>query len=242
MKAPDRATPTGHELLVGELTVALSSSTADAEHSALPAALAARIAAAGERSLRADASLATTRQRPPEASWRLWSGWLAAAAVLGLWVGTPGRRARETSPSAPPASTPPAATRSAGALRDSLLQNDRALLKLAWVSSTDDASPMIGGDVVWSAAAQRGVMRVVGLAPNDAKRSQYQLWIFDKARDSRYPVDGGVFDIPAGATEVVIPFAARLPVGEAIMFVLTVEAPGGAVVSGRERVVGVAKS
>lgn len=50
-------------------------------------------------------------------------------------------------------------------------------------------------DVVWSTRAQRGVMRLIGLKSNDARRWQYQLWIFDKTRDQRYPVDGGVFDV-----------------------------------------------
>jgi len=90
--------------------------------------------------------------------------------------------------------------------------------------------------VVWSTRAQRGVMRLVGLKSNDARRWQYQLWIFDKARDQRYPVDGGVFDVPAGATEVFVSINARVPVGDAVMFAVTVEAPGGVVVSTRERV------
>jgi anti-sigma-K factor RskA len=85
-------------------------------------------------------------------------------------------------------------------------------------------------------------MRFTGLAPNDRARWQYQLWIFDKRRDQRYPVDGGVFDIPAGAAEVLVPIHARLPVGEATMFVVTVEPVGGVVVSSRERIALIAKT
>lgn len=79
-------------------------------------------------------------------------------------------------------------------------------------------------------------MRLIGLKSNDVRRWHYQLWIFDKTRDQRYPVDGGVFDVPAGATEVFVPINARVPVGSAVMFAVTVEAPGGVVVSTRERV------
>jgi anti-sigma-K factor RskA len=66
---------------------------------------------------------------------------------------------------------------------------------------------------------------------------QYQLWIFDGGRDQRYPVDGGVFDVPTNATEVVIPIHAALPVLSAKAFAVTVEKPGGVVVSGRQHVV-----
>jgi len=93
------------------------------------------------------------------------------------------------------------------------------------------------GDVVWDPATQQGFMRFAALAVNEPTRFQYQLWIFDAARDERFPVDGGVFDIPAGVTEVLVPIRAKLPVSNAVLFAVTVEAPGGVVVSGRERIV-----
>ncbi len=82
-------------------------------------------------------------------------------------------------------------------------------------------------------------MRFVGLAPNDPKVLQYQLWIFDKLRDERYPVDGGVFDVGAVGPdgELVIKITAKLAVGEPVLFAITVEPPGGVVVSKRERIV-----
>jgi len=46
------------------------------------------------------------------------------------------------------------------------------------------------GDVVWDRRAQRGFLLLRGFVPNDPARSRYQLWIFDGARDDRYPVDG----------------------------------------------------
>jgi len=48
-------------------------------------------------------------------------------------------------------------------------------------------------------------LRLKGYVANDPAGAQYQLWIFDAARDDRYPVDGGVFDVPAGRDEVLIP-------------------------------------
>ena len=100
----------------------------------------------------------------------------------------------------------------------------------------DPAGKAASGDVVWSASAQRGFMRFTGLAPNDPTKLQYQLWIFDKDRDERYPVDGGVFDV--GSTgEVIVPISAKLHVASPTLFSVTVEQPGGVVVSKRERIV-----
>lgn len=84
-------------------------------------------------------------------------------------------------------------------------------------------------------------MHIEGLPANDPGTLQYQLWIFDKDRDERYPVDGGVFDIPAGATAVDVPIRATLAVDEPVLFAVTVEKPGGVMVSSRERIVLVAK-
>jgi anti-sigma-K factor RskA len=49
-------------------------------------------------------------------------------------------------------------------------------------------------------------------------------------------VDGGVFDIPAGQREILVPIDARVPVGDAVMFAITVEPAGGVVVSTRDRI------
>jgi anti-sigma-K factor RskA len=77
-------------------------------------------------------------------------------------------------------------------------------------------------------------MRIRGLAANDPTVEQYQLWIFDAERNADHPIDGGVFDVAADG-EVVVPMDPRLPVGRATLFAVTVEKPGGVVVSSRER-------
>ncbi|WP_411279088.1 anti-sigma factor domain-containing protein [Gemmatimonas sp.] len=176
----------------------------------------------------------------PRRAFLAWSGWLAAAALLAVWLGGPS--GATTSPGGLPERTASIAAASAVAsaatswVRDSLMAADLAVTRIAWAPSTDSTALGAGGDVVWSTRAQRGVMRLIGLKTNDARRWQYQLWIFDKSRDQRYPVDGGVFNVPAGVTEVFVPINARVPVGDAVMFAVTVEAPGGVVVSTRERV------
>jgi hypothetical protein len=83
-------------------------------------------------------------------------------------------------------------------------------------------------------------MRLQGLAANDPGVVQYQLWIFDKARDAKYPVDGGVFDVTGG--EVVVPIVAKLHVEQPTLFAVTVERPGGVVVSDRKRIAIVASA
>ena len=113
---------------------------------------------------------------------------------------------------------------------------DRDAIVAEWVATDDPSATSASGDVVWSPAEQRGFMLFRGLQANQPSTFQYQLWIFDANRDERFPVDGGVFDIQAGAQEVIIPFQPNVPVGDAVLFAITVEAPGGVVVSSRERI------
>jgi len=186
---------------------------------------------------------------PPRAAGRglLSSGWVAAAAVLVIALGAYfARRPAPVAdapkvPSAVPAPLPPPpAPPSAAEERGALLAR-AGTVKTEWTATKDPAAKGATGDVVWNAREQRGYMRFSGLAQNDPRATQYQLWIFDKTRDDKYPVDGGVFDVDAASGDVVVPITARLPVAEAALFAVTVEKPGGVVVSKRERVVVTAK-
>ena len=53
-------------------------------------------------------------------------------------------------------------------------------------------------------------------------------------------MDGGVFDVPAGRDEVLVPVHPTLTVSRAVAFAVTVEQPGGAVVSDRAKLVALA--
>jgi anti-sigma-K factor RskA len=110
-------------------------------------------------------------------------------------------------------------------------------LKIPLAATKDPAAAGVTGDVVWDPVTQRGFLHFTGLAANDPAVHQYQIWIFDAGRDKRYPVDGGVFDVPANTAEVVVPIRAELMVRKPAAFAVTVEKPGGVVVSGREHVV-----
>lgn len=148
--------------------------------------------------------------------------WLAAAAALlaALYFAFP-------TPDAPPDFV--------GA-RSALLEDRADVVNLTWKGTEDAAAAGgVGGDVVWSHAAQRGYMRFSSLAANDPDVEQYQLWIFDETRPEATPVDGGVFDVPSEG-EVVVPIRAALNVGKAHLFAVTVEKAGGVVVSDRSRI------
>ena len=118
--------------------------------------------------------------------------------------------------------------------RELLLAQADDVVRIPWTAAGDPSADGASGEVVWSDRWQQGYLRVRGLAANDPQASQYQLWIFDATRDPRYPVDGGVFDI-RGAGEAFVAIRARLPVEQATRFAVTVERPGGVVVSSRER-------
>ncbi len=96
-------------------------------------------------------------------------------------------------------------------------------------------APKAAGKVVWSDSRQQGYMVLKDLDVNDPLNEQYQLWIFDTAKDQAHPVDGGVFNI-ATTGEVLVPIMAHIPVNRAVQFAITVERPGGVTVSSREKI------
>lgn len=153
------------------------------------------------------------------------SGWLAAAALLAALVlqNLPGRE------------------RDAVSRRADLMARAPDLVRAEWIAGADPLAGGVNGDVVWSRARQEGYMRFRDLPPNDPARQQYQLWIFDKARDGweARPVDGGVFDVLRGE-EVVVSIAPKLEVREAALFAVTLESAGGVVVSAREHLLATA--
>ncbi len=103
-----------------------------------------------------------------------------------------------------------------------------------WKAQDDPAATNASGKVVWNDQQQRGFMIFNGMEVNDPNVQQYQLWIFDTARNDELPVDGGVFDITSSG-EVIVPIDAKLSIEKAKLFAVTVERPGGVVRSDRER-------
>lgn len=119
------------------------------------------------------------------------------------------------------------------------LLSEPDLIRVAWAPGPDETGAGASGEVLWSDSRQHGYMIFRGLPKLDPSVNQYQLWIVDPDRDT-HPVDGGVFDInPAVAApngELRIPIDAKLAIERPAAFVITVEQPGGVVVSSQERV------
>ncbi len=113
--------------------------------------------------------------------------------------------------------------------RGMLLRSAADALQLEWQPSSQPGYAGVRGDVVWSNARQQGYLRLASLPLNDPATAQYQLWIIDPERDAR-PVDGGVFDV-SSTGEVVVPIQAKLAVIRPGAFAITLEKPGGVVVS-----------
>ena len=250
------------QLLGGELgdeaferaAAAITLSRLEADLEPLPADLEARIL-----------NTAAEHLPPPQASpapalvvlpspWRERVAWLLAAACFLLAVFSWTTRPSGVVSSAPPqpgsaipvavVTPPPCPTLperkpppSPAEERERLLADGGDVVRLPWSATKDAAGAAASGDVVWSQSRQIGYMRFHGLDPNDPKRIEYQLWIFDEERDDRYPVDGGVFDVDRVTGDIIVPIHAKVVVHKPKLFAITVEPPGGVVVSKRERIV-----
>ncbi len=157
-------------------------------------------------------------RQPASPSLREWTGWVVAAGLLValLWSGV----IRQPGPD--------------------LLQRRRALasatdaVQIHWQVQNESVPAELSGDVTWSNSLQQGYLRFVGLPVNDPTSEQYQLWIIDAGRPDSPPIDGGVFDIDRDG-EVVIPIDAKLRVFQPAAFAITIERPGGVVVSDQSR-------
>jgi hypothetical protein len=167
----------------------------------------------------------------PQKSARLqMMGWYVAAAclllaVLGWW----------------PRLTQKAESANLSELRQKLLAESRDVIKTDWKPLNYQNAERISGDVVWSNAKQQGFMRFTGMPVIDPKVGEYQLWIFDANQDEKFPVDGGVFEVNQQTGEVIIRINAKLKVSQPTLFAVTIEKPGGVVVSKRDSIVAVAK-
>ena len=130
------------------------------------------------------------------------------------------------------------------AQRLALVQSESGTQTVGWTvpAGADPVAQGVSGDVVWNNRTQRGFLRFKGLAQNDPSKEQYQLWIFDSGRNDPEPIDGGVFDITqaerdAATGDYLVPINAKLMVRQPAAFAVTVEKPGGVVVTKKERLV-----
>ena len=211
----------------------LSRPLSSAERASLESTVAAIALAGGDFQEKMPAALRDriVNAAVPSGRRRSWNrsntGWWAAAACLILAVAGWWPRLFEKEPMDP------------AQQRAELMSSGRAL-EASWINGPAMGGQPVIGDVVFDPVSQRGVLRFRGIPANDPRRAQYQLWIADAGRGQPEPVDGGVFDITESG-DVIIPFQAKLPVDKPAAFVVTLEQPGGVVVSKQEHVMALAK-
>ena len=161
-----------------------------------------------------------------------WLGWVAAAAALGVAIIV-----------ARPVETAPPSSR---AELVAWIDQHPTAVHWDWQAGLVEPDSDATGMVTFDPAIQEGYMLIKGLAPNDPRAEQYQLWIWDQERepdpdnptplaDNVHPVDGGVFDVNDEG-EAVISIDAKLTVGKPYLFAVTVERPGGVAKSDKSQV------
>jgi len=142
-----------------------------------------------------------------------WLGWVAAAASL-LFAAQARREGRGPT----------------------LLERLAGVYPLQLSTTEHPLSRGGGGELVWSGDRQEGYLALRGLAEVRPDRGIYQLWIFDATRDERFPVDGGTFAVVDEGSTTLVPIRPSLQVRRPTLFAVTLEPPGGVVVSDRKRV------
>lgn len=242
-----------------ELTAAAISMVGLPTDEPLPQNLYSKILASGEEfvaSLASDALVEAHKSKasepveyqktfsvePRRSGWN-WLGWaVAAAACIALAANVWFTQFAPQEVVKGPVPTVTPAKPTAEQEYAKLIAEPTGVVKANWAPPSPDAKDLkdVSGDVVWSDAKQEGFMRLKGLPINDKSKSTYQLWIFDKTQDAKTPIDGGTFDVDKNG-EVIVPIDAKLKALEPALFAITIEKPGGVVVSDRKRMAAVAK-
>ncbi len=227
------------ESLSFELTAASIAMAGVNKIDEMPVNLQEKILADAERHFSIAASSPAVATEPARTPLFAWLGWgLAAAACLVLAVNLYYTRidTGEVVQQPPP---PQAESLTPAQMRERLIATAPDLARGVWgAGNMKQFAP--AGDIVWSDSAQAGYMRLSGLPVNDPTKQTYQLWIFDESQDPKTPIDGGTFDVNSNG-EVIIPVNAKLRPRNTSMYAITIEKPGGVVVSDRSNIIALAK-
>jgi hypothetical protein len=134
------------------------------------------------------------------------AGWVLAGVLVALWL----------------------AARIAGVGDpDAALERASDAVPMALVAGSGGDAESIAGQVVWSPSLQAGLLRVEGLAPNEAAERRYQAWLVDGSEKGRV-VPAGLFDVSPEGDVTEVRLRPALPVGEAARVVVTLEGARGA--------------
>lgn len=226
------------ESLSFELAAAAIGSASVDVKERMPASLRARILADAPKHFYASPAVAV-QPETPASSWFNWLGWAAAAAAcialaLNVYYTRPSVVVQN-----PPATPTPEERLTPSQMRQRLIDTAPDLARGNWgAGKMNEIKPT--GDVVWSDSKQAGYLRITGLPKNDPGKETYQLWIVAENQDPKTPVDGGTFDINSDG-EVVIPIDAKVKALNPQAFAITVEKPGGVVVSTQGKLAALAK-
>lgn len=213
------------DLTAAALDMALSSN----QHEPLPAHLLSKLQSQGEAIVGENANRKVVEpvrmeQLPALRSKKSivqWAGWVVAAGILIYFM----------LPKAGPVKNLELAYQD---------MKDRGVVTYPGTKGPQAENAVIG-EILWDDKTQSGYMKLRGLPVNDPAKSQFQLWIFDDRKfTEKTPVEGGVFDVKTNG-EVIIPIKANIKVGKPSLFAITVEQPGGVMVSEREKIVFLAK-
>lgn len=167
-----------------------------------------------------------------------WFGWAAAAAaciVLAVSFYYNQNRIEELQAKVQQLTPKPTPEETIAQKRDRLIAEATDLKRAEWTKGNVKDTEGVSGEVVWSDSKQQGYMTFRGLPVNDANQEAYQLWIFEDPNLEAHPKDGGVFNVTSGG-EIVVPITAKLRTQDPKAFAVTIEKPGGVVVSSREKI------
>ena len=190
---------------------------------------------------RETAAVSSPAKETPGGGWFGWLGWaFAAAASIILAINLYTTRGPQPIVQAPPPPTPtPEERLTPQQMRQRLLDSAPDVARGIWgAGNVKEVVPT--GDIVWSDSRQAGYMRLKGLPINDPGQTTYQLWIFDETQSDKTPIDGGTFNVSSEG-EIIVPITAKLSPRNTKMYAITVEKPGGVVVSDRSKIVALAK-
>jgi len=172
-------------------------------------------------------------------SWFDWMGWaVAAAACVALTVSLFIPRGGSQLAGQPTPTPSPEERLTPAQERQRFMESSPQMVKAEWEPGKME-NVNVSGDVVWSDAKQAGYIRLRGLPKNDPDKQTYQLWIVEEGQGPKTPVDGGVFDITTDG-DVIIPIDAKIRARNPQAFAITVEKPGGVVISKQEKVAAIA--
>lgn len=187
-----------------------------------------------------DEAIQKTFEFEPQRPFWQWLGWAVAAAAcvalaINLWTTRPQTEIAKN----PPPVQSPTPKLSAAQERAQLLSVASDAVKIP-LADPKNAKEILG-EMVWSNQLQKGYARFSNLPANDVAKETYQLWIIDGEQNPKNPaISGGVFNISATG-EVVIPIDPQVTVRKPTVIAVTVEKPGGVVVSAQEKVIAFAK-